>query len=166
MSEDLNSQDGFELIEAALRREVPPEEPLRPEFEVGIVAAIRSVSSGRRRVLMFRRFALGAAALAAAVLLVIGLLAALRIEVPGPRHVASPNTNAAGKNILAKIPPARGIVDNSIVAVEEFATDSVVQEMRDLARDASDIGSAMLASLPVDVMGPGGSRWLSGSEEK
>ena len=53
-----------------------------------------------------------------------------------------------------------------MAAVEEFATNSVVQEMRDLARDASEIGSAMLAAIPVDVVGQGRSGWWTESVEE
>ena len=65
------------------------------------------------------------------------------------------------ENIFAKIPPTQAIVDDSLLAVQEFATDSVVQEMRDLAQDASEIGSSMLVALPVDVDGRGASQWWS-----
>ena len=165
MSDNPNNQDPFELLDAALRQGVPPEEPLPPELEARIVASIRAESRGRGRVLTLRRFAIGAAALAAGVLLAIVLLVMSRLGVNSPRPIA-PNTKGPGGDIFAKIPPAPVIVEDSITAVEEFAADSVVREMRYLARDASDIGSAMLASLPVDVAGGRQSRWWTRLLEK
>jgi len=165
MSDDRNNQDPFELLDAALRRDVPPEEPLSPELTGRIVASIRAESGRRGRVLTFRRLVI-AGALAAGVLLAIVLLVRSRVNVnpPGP-IVKTPDTKGLGGNVLA-ISPARVIVDNSLTAVEEFAADSVVQEMQSLVRDASDIGSAMLASLPVDVGGGRGSRWWTRLLEK
>ena len=165
MPDNLNNQDPFELLDAALRRGVPPEEPLTPELEARIVASLRTESGGWGRVLTFRRFAI-AGALAAGVLLAITLLVMSRLGVNSPRPIVAPNTREPGVDIFEKIPPAPVIVDNSLTAVEEFATGSVVREMRYLARDASDIGSAMLASLPVDVGGGRQSRWWTRLIEK
>ena len=160
MSDNRNNQEPFELLDAALRRDVPPEEPLSTELQARIVASIRAEFGGRGRVLTFRRLgiAIGAGALAAGVLLTIAILVMSRLGVNSPGPIA-PNTKGLGGDIFAEIPSAPVIVDNSLTAVEEFAADSVVQEMRYLARDASDIGSAMLASLPVDVAGGRQSRW-------
>ena len=165
MSDNRNNQDPFKLLDVALRRDVPPEEPLSPELTARIVASIRSESGRRGRVLTFRRLVI-AGALAAGVLLAIVLLVMSRVEVNSPGPIAPRNTDRSGGDIFAKIPPAPEIVDNSLTAVEEFAADSVVQEMQSLARDASDIGSAMLASLPVDVGGGRGSRWWTRLLEK
>jgi hypothetical protein len=165
MSDNPGNQERFELLDAALHRDVPPEEPLSPELEARIVASIRAESGRRGRTLTFRRFAV-AGALAAGVLLAITLIVISRFGVNSPDPIVTPNTSQAGGDILAKIPPARVIVDDSVSAVEEFATDSVVQEMRHLARDASDIGSAMLASLPVDVVGARQSRWWASLLDK
>ena len=162
MSDNRNNHDRFELLDAALRRGVPPEKPLPPELQARIVASIRAESSGRRRVVTLRRFAIGAGTLAAGVLLAIVLLAMSRVGVNSPNQLASPDTRGPGGDIFVTIPPAPVLVDRSIVAVQEFATDSVVQEMRYLARDASEIGSAMLVMLPVDVVGDGRSRWWVG----
>ena len=158
MPDNSNNRERFELLDAVLRRDVPPEEPLTAELEARIIASIRTESVRRGRVLTFRRFVI-TGAIAAGVLLAIVLLVTSRLGVDSPAPIA-PNTNrSGGEDVLAKIPPAPAIVDDSLAAVEEFAADSVVQEMRYLARDASDIGSAMLASLPVDVRGGGQSRW-------
>ncbi len=116
-------------------------------------------------VLTFRRFAIGGA-LAAGVLLAITFVVISRIGVNPPAPIAPRDTDGPGGDIFEKIPPAPVLVNNSLAAVEEFAADSVVQEMRHLARDASDIGSAMLASLPVDVGVGGQSRWWNRLLEK
>jgi len=159
MPDNSNNRERFELLDAVLRRDVPPEEPLTAELEARIIASIRTESVRRGRALTFRRFVI-TGALAAGVLLAITLLVVSRLGPNSAMPVAAPNTNGSGgEDVLAKIPPAPAIVDDSLAAVEEFAADSVVQEMRYLARDASDIGSAMLASLPVDVSGGGQSRW-------
>jgi hypothetical protein len=165
MSDDRDNQERFELLDAALRRDVPPEEPLPPELETRIVASIRAESDRRGRVLTFRRFAIGGA-LAAGVLLAITFVVISRIGVTPPAPIAPRDTDGPGEGIFEKIPPAPVIVNNSLTAVEEFAADSVVQEMRHLARDASDIGSAMLASLPVDVGVGGQSQWWNRLLEK
>jgi len=155
MSYDSNNPECFELLDAVLRREVPPEEPLSSELQGRIVASIRAESLGRGRVLTFRRYAIGVAVLAAGVLLTITLLVVSRPAVNSP----GPVVKEPGVDIFEKIPPAPVIVDNSLAAVEEFAADSVVREMQYLVRDASDIGSAMFASLPVDVGRGGQSQW-------
>ena len=157
MSDNRNNQGQFDVLDAALRRDVPPEEPLTPELEARIVASIRAESGVRGGVWTFRRFAV-AGALAAGVLLAIVFLVASRLGVDSPGPIA-PNTRGLGGDIFEKIPSASVIVDDSLTAVEEFAADSVVREMRYLARDASNIGSAMVASLPVDVVEGRRSRW-------
>ena len=164
MPNDLNNHDHIELLETALRRDVPPVEPWSPELQTRIVASIRAESDRLRRMLTLRRFAVGGA-LAAALLLAIGLLVMSRSTVDSPEPIV---TKGADESIFAfvKISPAPVIVDDSIAAVEEFAANSVVQEIRYLARDASEIGSAMLAALPGDVVGDGRSRWWTGSIEK
>ena len=165
MSYDPNNPERFELLDAALRRDVPPEEPLSAELHARIMASIRAESGGRGRVLTFRRYAIGAAALAAGVLLAITLVVMSRLAVNSPAPIA-PNIDGAGGDILEKIPPAPAIVDDSLATVEEFAANSVVREMQCLARDASDIGSAMLASLPVDVGRGRRSQWWTRLLEK
>ena len=161
MSDNPNNQERFELLDAALRRDVPPEEPLSPELQAGIIASIRAESGRSGGALTFRRFAI-AGALAAGVLLATTLLVTSRLAVNSPGPIAPRDTDGSGGDILENIPPAPVLVDNSITAVEEFAADSVVREMRHLARDVSDIGSAMLASLPVNVGGGGRARWWTG----
>ena len=84
MSYDPNNPERFELLDAALRRDVPPEEPLSSELHAMIVASIRAESGGRGRVLTFRRYVIGAAALAAGVLLAITLVVASRLTVKAP----------------------------------------------------------------------------------
>ena len=165
MSYDPNNPERFELLDAALRRDVPPEEPLSAELHARIVASIRTEAGRRGRVLTFRRYAIGAAALAAGVLLAITLVVMSRLTVNPPVPIA-PNIKGSGGDIFEKIPPAPAIVDDSLAAIEEFAADSVVREMQYLARDASDIGSAMLASLPVDVGGGQRSQWWTRLLEK
>ncbi|MDP6542828.1 MAG: hypothetical protein QGH60_02490 [Phycisphaerae bacterium] len=158
MSDDRNNQERLKLLDAALRRDLPLEEPLTAELEARIVASIRAEPGRRGRALTFRRFAI-TSALAAGVLLAITLLVINRLGVNPPQPIAPRNTDSSNGDIFEKIPPAPVIVDNSLTAVEEFAAGSVVQEMRYLARDASDIGSAVLASLPVDVGEGGRSQW-------
>jgi len=158
MSYDPNNKERFELLDATLRRDVPPEEPLSAELHARIVASIRAESGGRGGVLTFRRYAIGAAALAAGVLLAITLVVMSRLAVNPPTPIA-PNIDGSGGDIFEKIPPAPVIVDDSLAIVEEFAADSVVREMQCLARDASDIGSSMLASLPVDIGRGRRSQW-------
>jgi len=164
MSDSVDNQDQFEMLEAALLGEVPPVEPLRSEFQARIVSSIRSASGDRRRYLTFRRFAVGAAAIAAAVLLVVGL----QIMNPGGAGPDNPGLSRPGKTggqMLATIRPKPAIVDDSIVAVEKFAAGSVVQEMRDLAKDATEIGGTMLAALPGDLVSRRAG-WLTGFREK
>lgn len=165
MSYDRNNQEHFELLDAALRRDVPPEEPLTPELSARIVASIRAESDRRGGVWTFRRFAI-TGALAAGLLLAITLLVMTRLGVNSPEPIVDRDTGGPGAEIFEKITPAPLIVEDSFAAVEEFAADSVVQEMRHLARDASDIGSAMLASLPVDVGVGGQARWWNRLLEK
>ena len=164
MSYKPNNQERFELLDAVLRRDVPPEEPLSDELTGRIVAAIRTESGRRGGARTFRRFAI-CAALAASVLLAIALLMMYRPHVNSPRPNARRDANGSRRD-AGGISPERTIVDDSLTAVENFAADSVAQEMRHLARDASDIGSAVLASLPGDVQVPGQPRWWSGLLEK
>jgi len=146
MSDSINNHDDFKLLEETLRGQVEPTEPLKAELTDRIVAAVRIAAYQRRRSIGIRRLAIGAAAIAAGVLLAIGLLLTGNsdpIDTPGGRSDPA---------LISGIPPAPAIVDDSLAAVEEFAAGSVVQEMRDLARDASDIGGVFLASLPGQVV--------------
>jgi hypothetical protein len=162
----MDKQDQFDVLEDALRRNVPPEEPLAAKLQDRIVTLIRAEARGRVRIATFRRFAIGAAAVAACVLLTVAFVAMNRGEVSPSPPIAQTPDQGADENIFAKIPPTEVIVDDSILAVQEFATGSVVQEMRDLAQDASEIGSSMLAALPVDVDRRGPSQWWSELIEK
>jgi hypothetical protein len=165
MPNNPNNHDQLELLESALHRDVPPEETLRPELQARIVCAFRAESHPRRGVLTIRRFALGAA-LAASVLLAITIMVTSWPADNQPRAIV--NTTGSDESVLvfAKFPPAPLMMDDSIAAVEEFATNSVVQEMQYLARDASEIGIAMLAAIPDDVVGRANAGWWSGSVEK
>ena len=164
MSGSYENQNEFEQLEAALRRDVEPEAPLSEELTNRIVSAIGAAYVRRRRTIVIRRFAIGAASLAAAVLLAIGLLVNNRPSVDKPVPIVS--TPGNGGEIIAQIQPSPVIVDDSLAAMGQFAADSVVQEMRDLASDASDIGSVMLASLPGDVIDGGLTRLWSTSDQE
>ena len=165
MPNNLNNHDQLELLETALRGGAPPEEPLSPELQARIVGAFRTESRPRRGALTLRRFTV-AAALAASLLLAITILVMNRSDNNLPGSIGKVIQSDHGVFGFAKIPPAPVIVDDSMAAVEEFATNSVVQEIRYLARDASEIGIAMLAAIPGDVVGRGDSNWWSGSVEK
>jgi len=113
MPDDLNNHDHIELLETALRRDVPPVEPWSSELQTRIVASIRAESDRLRRILTLRRFAVGGA-LAAGLLLAIALLVMSRPAVNSPEPIV--NTEGIDENIFAfvKIPPAPVIVDDSI----------------------------------------------------
>ena len=164
MPDSYESQNESEQLEAALRRDVEPEAPLSEGLTNRIVSAIGAAYVRRRRTIVIRRFAIGAASVAAAVLLAIGLLVNNRPPVDKPGPIVS--TSGNGGEIIAQIQPGPVIVDDSLTAMGQFAADSVVQEMRDLASDASDIGSVMLASLPGDVIDGGLTRLWSTSDQE
>jgi hypothetical protein len=147
MSENHDNCDNFEQLDAALRREITPCDPLEPELSERIVSSIRAESRRRRRAIVLRRFTYGAAALAAGVVLAIGLL--FNNGTPIERPVTT--TPGSDPDLISKIEPA-GLVDDSLAAMKAFAAESMAREMRDLAQDASDIGSGILASLPGDVV--------------
>ncbi len=163
MSESQCNQDKFELLDAALRREVIPEEPLREELAYRIVESIRGESRRRVRWIAIRRFAIGAAA--ACVLLAIGLLVN-NDPVVDSGGVGPGDPESPGQELLSSLQIVPVIVDDSLAAVEELAGDSMAQEMRDLASDASEIGSGILASLPSGVGEGRLSRLLSGFVDK
>jgi hypothetical protein len=159
MLDSTNNQECFDLLDAALRDSVPPEQPLTEELQSRIIEAIRTEAATRRKVLVFRRYVIATAAAAAGILLVISLVLINRSAVNTPKDdvVIAPADRAG--NLLDEIPRAGLLVDKSITAVTDFTTDSVLREMRDMARDASDIGTAMFASLPVTVAADTPSRW-------
>ena len=148
MSESHDNHDKLEMIDAALRREIMPCRPLDPELTERIVASIRTSSLRHKRAIALRRFAFGAAAIAACVAMAIGFLFSGNPAIDRPEHPKPPSDSG----IISRIPPATVIMDDSLAAMEEFAADSMAKEMRDLAQDASDIGSVILASLPGDVV--------------
>ena len=146
MSYDPNNAEQHASLEAALRRDVPAEQPLSDELHARIVTSIREQSNAATKVPSIRRFA-AVAAVAACVILTAGVAFMMTRNPERPATPVAHSDKPAAK-ILAKAPV---MVDDSLAAVEEFATDSVVREMRDLAKDASDIGSAMFVSLPIKV---------------
>ncbi len=147
MSESHDNCDKFEQLDTALRLEITPCDPLEPELSERIVSSIRAEARRRSRTIVLRRFAFGAAALAAGVILAMGLL----FNNAGP--IEPPVTPpGGGGEMISKIPPPVDLVEDSLAAMEAFAAESMAKEMRDLAQDASDIGSGILASLPGDVV--------------
>jgi hypothetical protein len=165
MPNNPNNHDQLELLETTLRAAVPTEEPLNPELQARIVASFRAESRRHRGVVRLRRFTI-AAALAASVLLAITILVMSWPTDNQPRAIVDTMGYDESLFAFAKFPPTPVMMDDSMAAVEEFAANSVVREMQDLARDASEIGIAMLAAIPDDVVGRTNAGWWSGSLEK
>ncbi len=159
MLDDTNNQGCLELLDTALRDSVPPMEPLDAELQSRIIKAIRTESTTRRKGLVFRRYMAATAAVAAGILLVISFLLINRSVVNKPEDPVVRTLPARNGNPLDEIPQAGQIVDDSLLAVTAFTTDSAVQEMRDMAQDASDIGSAMFASLPINMSSDSPGQW-------
>jgi hypothetical protein len=144
MLDEMKNNDEFKAIDAALRRDVGPEEPLSPELRSRIVTAIRAQSQTPQTVRPRRWFAV--AALAAAVLLIATVIVMNREADPGAERIAKSKPSPTPVEVLNNISPAP-----VIAAASDFAADSVVQEMRHVAQDATDIGNAMLSVVPGDV---------------
>ncbi|MCP4376459.1 MAG: hypothetical protein GY794_09825 [bacterium] len=159
MLDNTNNQECLELLDAPLRDSVPPVEPLDAELQSRIFKAIRTEPTTRKKALVFRRYVIATAAAAAGILLVISLLLINRSVVnkpEGPLVYTPPDRTG---NLLKEIPKTRLIIDKSLTAVTAFTTDSAVQEMRDMAQDASNIGAAMFTSLPISVSSDSPVRW-------
>ncbi len=62
MPNSMDKQGQFDVLETALRSNVPPEEPLAAELQDRIVTLVRAEARGRVRIATLRRFAIGAAA--------------------------------------------------------------------------------------------------------
>jgi len=144
MLDEMKNNDEFEAIDAALRSDVSPEEPLSPELRSRIVTAIRAKAQTPQTVRPSRWFAVGA--LAAAVLLIATVVVMNRPADRNTEQPATVNIDPTPVYMMDTISPAP-----VIAAASDFATDSVVQEMRHMAQDATDIGDAMLSVVPGDV---------------
>lgn len=142
--------DGLAALGDRLRAEVPGEQPLPLELRERIrraVRAVRAESKPAPRPLMLRlRPVLGALAVAACVLLAVGVFLATR---PPDRPVVVEQPRIPLPTDLLE---PRTLIDESLAQVRKIAAGPFGDEMARLARDAGTLGRSILAPLPLELV--------------
>jgi len=150
--------DELTAMAESLRLAVGAEEPLSPELRERILSAVRPLRPARPRRPVVVRL-IPAMAAAACLVLGAGFLVMLNPNCrdgPDPGRVAGkqpkPSPPEAPRVPLAAL-AADALIGESLAQAGIFAAAPLTNEVRLLASDTRAIGSALLACLPLELVG-------------
>lgn len=148
-----------------LRHAAEPPEPLSPELRERILSAVRSSGpAGAKRRIVIRLAPVMAAA--ACLLLAVGFFAVLNPNCGGPdkdqvvRKLPEPPSPAETPEAPLTALAANVLIGRSLSRAEEFAASPVADEVHLLAEDTRAASRALLACLPLELVGGSNGEWL------